>query len=226
MTLLTAALILTACNAGAAPSPTLDVNAINTAIVGTTIAQMSGQLTQTALAVPPTNTPAPTDTPIPLPTFELPTTVSGLPTFSLESPTAGSALPGFTQVAPGATAVLGDTCNNSSFEGDITIPDGTVLKPGTDFQKIWKVRNSGTCKWDEGYTLVYIGGSNPDLDPYNFEFKKSGDFVAGGASINLVINLTTPCTPGKYEGTWRMRSDSGYYFGTYLSVYVEVKDKC
>jgi len=231
ISLLTAAFVLTACNVGAAPSPTLDVNAINTAIVGTTIAQFSDQFTQTALAAPPTDIPAPTDTPMPLPTFELPTAdASALPTFSLQSPTPDGQS-GSTQLpptaAPAATSgALGDECNNNVFEGDITIPDGSVLDPGYDFQKIWKIRNTGNCLWDEGYSLVYIGGSNPDLDPYTFDFKKSSDFVSPGEAVNIGINLTTPCKPGKYEGHWRMRNDHGYYFGTILSVYVEVKEKC
>src|SRR5512134_1543712 len=120
--LLTAALILTACNVGAEPSPTLDVNAINTAIVGTTVAQFSAQFTQTALAVPPTNTPLPTETPQDLPTFALPTV-----SFNITPTVAGAVtpLPGFTQiaspVASGPTQALGDACNNSVFEGDITI---------------------------------------------------------------------------------------------------------
>lgn len=223
---------LTGCNVGAAPSPTLDINAINTAIVGTTVAQFSAQFTQTALAAP-TNTPPPTETAQSLPTFALPTSDSSnaIPTISFDATTAAGAtsIPGFTQLAspavPAATQPLGDACSNSVFEGDITIPDGTVLKGGEDFQKIWKIRNTGNCTWDDGYALVYIGGSNPDLDPYNFEFKKSSDFVAGGEAVNIAINLTAPCAPGKYEGTWRMRNDQGYYFGTYLSVYIEVKEK-
>ena len=237
LTLITAALILTACNVGAAPSPTLDVNAINTAIVGTTIAQFSSQFTQTALAQPQaTNTPQPTSTPQELPTFALPTTDNSgaLPTISFDvSPTAlslATPLPGFTQIAsspgaPAATQSLGDACNNSVFEGDVTIPDGTILKGGEDFQKIWKIRNTGTCKWDEGYALVYIGGSTPDLDPYTYKFTKSSDFVASGEAVNIGINLTTPCSKGKFEGTWRMQNDQGYYFGTNLSVYVEVQEK-
>lgn len=228
--LLTAALALTACNGVANSTPTVDINAMNTAIVGTTIAQISDQGTQTALAAP-TNTPIPTDTPIPLPTFDLPTADTGaLPTFSLESPTPGG-LPGFTQVAPtvvvsGATQPTGDACSNNVFEADITVPDGSVLAPGFDFQKIWKIRNTGTCLWDDGFRLVYIGGSSPDLDPPNYEFKKSGDFVSAGEAINIGIWLTTPCQPGQYEGHWKMQNDQGYYFGSILSVYVEVKDKC
>lgn len=233
LTFLAVTLLLTGCNVGASPAPTLDINAINTAVVGTTVAQLSSQFTQTALAAPPTSTPLPTNTPAPLPTFELPT-VDGttdanvLPTFSLDPTTP---LPGFTQIVASpagsvATAALGDECSNSAFEGDVTIPDGTVLDPGVNFQKVWKIRNTGSCLWDEGYTLVYIAGSEPDLDPYNFQFKKTSDFVSSGEAINIGINLTTPCKPGDYAGHWRMRNDKGYYFGTTLSVYVTVKDKC
>lgn len=239
MSVLTAALLISSCNVGAAPSPTLDVNALNTAIVGTTVAQLSVQFTQTALAAP-TKTTEPTATVTSLPAVNLPTLdpaattdVSALPTFSfVNTPVPGANTPatGFTQVSvlptSQATAALNDECNSLTFEGDASIPDGTVLKPGFDFKKEWSVRNSGNCTWDDGYALIYIGGSTPNLDPINFEFKKSGDFVSPGEGINLGINLTTPCTPGKYEGHWRMHSDSGYYFGTVLSVYVEVKEKC
>jgi hypothetical protein len=242
LVLLTAALFLTSCNLGATAEPTLDVNALNTAIVSTTVAQIAAQSSQTALAAPSNTSEATvTSASIDLPTLDTsgaasPTLdVASLPTFSFvgtavptiasgDTPTAGPTA----VVLPSAvaTSALGDACNNSVFEADITIPDGTVVKPGTDFQKIWAMRNTGSCTWDEGYTLVYIGGSTPDLDPYNFEFKKSSDFVLGGASVNIAINLTAPCKPGKYEGHWRMRNDQGYFFGTLLSVYIEVKESC
>jgi long-subunit fatty acid transport protein len=223
--ILTAVLLLTSCNVGAAPAPTIDVNALSTALVGTTVAQLSVQLTQTALAAP-TNTATPTATVTTLAT-------SPLPTFSfVNTPVPGANTPvtGLTPVVvlptPQATAALGDACNNNVFEGDVTIPDGTILKPGINFVKQWAIRNTGNCTWDDGYALIYIAGTTPDLDPRNFQFKKPEDFVSPGESINIGIPLTTPCKPGKYEGHWRMQSDSGYYFGTILSVYVEVKEKC
>lgn len=233
LTVLTAALFLASCTLGAAPAPTVDANAINTAAVATAMGQLAAQFTQTAAAAP-TNTPVPTNTAISLNTFPAPTTGSGvvattsaIATVSFNS-TATTPLAGFTALpTSGPTQSLGDSCNNSAFEGDITIPDGTVLEGGADFQKVWGLRNTGTCTWDEGYTLVYIAGSNPNLDPYNYQFGGGGDdddFVAGGESINMTLNLTAPCAIGKYEGHWRMRSDSGYYFGTVLSVYIEVKE--
>jgi len=238
--LLTAALFLTSCNIGATAAPTTDVNALSTAIVQTTVAQISAQFTQTAL-VAPTNTPEANT--LVLPTLDVsggaasPTIdVASLPTFSfsdtavptvavgVDTPTVGPTPVTLPSVAP--SNALGDACNNNVFISDVTIPDGSVLKPGFNFQKIWAVKNTGSCTWDEGYALVYIGGSKPDLDPYDFIITKKSDFVAGGAGVNLTINLTTPCKPGKYEGHWRMRNDQGYYFGWILSVYVEVKESC
>jgi hypothetical protein len=144
--------------------------------------------------------------------------------------TPGTPLPGFTAlptaVVTGPTASLGDACNNSEFISDVTIPDGSVLEPGQNFRKEWQVKNTGSCTWDEGYALVYIGGSSPNLDPYTYEFQQNSDFVTGGSTVNLGLNLTTPCTPGEYQGTWRMRNDQGAYFGTFLTVIVKVTDDC
>ena len=96
------------------------------------------------------------------------------------------------------------------------------MKPGEDFVKTWQIRNTGTCTWDEGYVLVFIGGDRA-IDPVDYEFKRASDFVAAGESVQLSVPLTAPLTPGKYQGTWRMQSDSGYYFGTPLTVIIEVR---
>jgi len=223
LTLLTAALTLTACNVGATPAPTIDVNAINTAAVGTAMAQVSAQLTQTALAAP-SATSLPTNTSVPLPTFALPTSSNpgALPTLSFNT----TPVPGLTQLAspapPAATSSLGDACDNNVFEADLTIPDGTILKPGEDFVKIWQVRNTGNCTWDDGYSLVFIGGDTA-IDPVNFNIKIEADFISPDESADFDIKLTAPLAEGKYQGTWRMKNDRGSFFGTLLSVYIEVK---
>ena len=226
--LLVSALVLVGCNVGAAPAPTIDVNAVNTSIVGTTVAQLSAQFTQTALAVP-SPTSAPTNTRVPLPTFALPTQGGASPTAGTP-PTVSfntTPLPGFTPLASaspaaGATAAAGTLCDSNVFEGDITVPDGTVFKPGVNFQKIWAIRNTGTCTWDDGYKLIFYAGDKA-IDPYDFIFKKSSDFVSPGEGINIAMNLTAPLAVGKYQGHWKMQNDQGQWFGTFLSVYIEVK---
>ncbi len=223
--LLAVSLVLAGCNFGATPAPTQDLNAINTSIVGTTVAQLSSQLTGTAQALP-SSTPEPTNTIASIATVAStadsaqPTT--GIPTISFNT----TALPGFTPLASptqaGPTASLGDECSNSVFEGDVTVPDGTIFKPGEDFTKVWAIRNTGLCAWDEGFALVFIGGDTA-IDPYNYEFKKTKDIVLSGEGLNIGIKLTAPLKEGDYQGHWRMRNDKGYYFGTILSVYFTVK---
>jgi hypothetical protein len=241
--LLTAALTLAACNVGATPAPTVDLNAINTAAVATAMGQISAQLTETALAAP-SSTPQATDTTIPLATFALPSAAagspvagSGLPTvsFNATSSTNTTPLAGFTpigsSVAPVATQSLGDACNNNVFVADVTIPDGTIFqdsnprggRPGSDFQKIWRVQNTGNCKWDEGYVLAFIGGDDA-LNPKSVQFNSADDFVDPGETADLGVNLTAPLFPGTYTATWKMQSDNGNFFGTPLTVVIEVKE--
>jgi hypothetical protein len=231
--LLTAALTLAACNVGASPAPTVDVDAINTAAVGTAMGQIAAQLTQTALAAP-SNTPPPTDTPLSLATFALSTPVAGasptgsvsgaIPTLSFNTTPNATPIAGFTPLASpaGPTASLGDACNNLVYIADSTYPDNSEIKPGTNFEKKWRVQNTGSCKWDEGYKLVFIGGDKA-LDPYTFEFKDSADFVDGGETVDLAIDLTAPLKEGSYTATWRMQNDKGVFFGDYLTVLIVVK---
>lgn len=219
------ALTLAGCNFGATPAPTQDLNALNTSVVGTTVAQLSGQITETALALP-SPTPLPTNTP--LPTFGLATaadtgpTLGALPTVSFNV----TALPGFTPLPSptkiGATAAPGTLCDSNVFEGDVTIPDGSILKPGQDFTKTWAIRNTGTCTWDEGYSIIFYAGDRA-IDPYDIFIKKAADFVSPGKGLVISVKLTAPLAEGKYQGHWKMQNDQGQWFGTFLSVYFEVK---
>jgi hypothetical protein len=228
--LLIATLTLAACNVGSTPAAEVDVNAINTAALATAMAQISSQQTQTALAAP-SATPQPTDTPLPVNTVVLSTSAAAsptggaLPTLSFNTTPNTTPLAGFTPIgspaAPVATTSLGDACNNLVYIADTTIPDGTVFDGGEDFEKIWRVQNTGSCKWDEGYKLVFIGG-NQELDPVSVELR-AGDFVDAGETADLGVDLTAPLAAGNYTASWRMQSDNGVFFGQTLTVVIEVK---
>jgi hypothetical protein len=101
------------------------------------------------------------------------------------------------------------------------VPDGSSVKGGETFTKLWAVKNTGTCTWDEGFTLVLIGG-DPAVGAASFQFKKTEDFVPGGTEKIIGASVTAPCAPGNYQAHWRMRNDAGYYFGTILSLYFTV----
>jgi hypothetical protein len=235
--LLTAALTLASCNVGSTPAPAVDLDAVSTAAFNTAMAQISGGQTQTALAAPsatvaPTNTTDPAT--VPGAGTVLPAGDAVLPTVSFNN-TPTTPLAGFTPIgspiAAAPTASLGDACHNSVFIADITIPDGTIFRdenakggrPGSEFQKVWRVQNTGTCKWDEGYSLVFVGG-NDEMDPHSVKFVNSSQFVGAGETADLGVWLVAPKEPGTYQGTWRMQNDSGSYFGTPLTVIIEVED--
>ena len=220
MTFLTA-LVLTACNIGATPAPTIDVNAVYTAAAGTAIANFSQQMTETAMAASPTPPPTNTAQPLPTPLPTFPAGVVGVVPTSL----AGTGTPAVfntpgTFTTPVGT-LAGSSCNNSAFIADVTVPDGTIMKPGQDFTKTWAIQNTGTCKWDDGYTLAFVQGDN--MDGYNITLKKTSDFVAPGSSVNFSIKMTAHLAPGKYTGCWKMQDDKGFFFGTLLCYSIEVQ---
>jgi hypothetical protein len=141
--------------------------------------------TETAAASTPTptDTPAPTDTPTPAPT---------------QPPTA--------TVDP-AVAALG--CTAGEFAGNITYFDGTRVGPGHPFQKSWLIRNTGTCTWTTGYTLIYVNGTRFGGDtavsmPSN---------IAPSQYVTVSANLIAPITAGTYTSYWMMKTDSGQFFG-------------
>jgi hypothetical protein len=222
------ALALTSCNIGATPQPTVDVGAIYTAAAQTAIADLSQQMTATALAASPT--PQPTATlPPPTATNTLAANTTPFATFPVGNFTpVGNITPGgiFTpiaSVAPPAATSTGPLCDNSAFVADITVPDGTVMQPGEDFEKIWRLKNTGTCTWDEGYQLAFAWGD--PLDGVPFTIKKKSDFVLPGATADFGINMTAHLAPGEYSGCWRMKNDRGTFFGAVVCVSIKVVKK-
>ncbi len=249
--LLLSGLLISSCNVGATPAPTQDVNAINTAIVGTTVAQLSQQLTQTA-AVAPTTTPAATEAVANLPTLAtLPTqdlsgapsptlNVAALPTFSFvntpvttgNTPIVGANTP-VVGLTPQATAVPNlnsggqpstkNGCNDSLYISD-TPPDGTVVSAGKEFKHAWQLQNTGTCPWDEGYVFAFLPDvSSPQIHGYDITIKAGDVFTKPGNSNSFVVKLIAPTTAGEYKGYWRMKDDQGNFFGSRVYLDIVVK---
>lgn len=190
---LTLALFLAACgNAAMEPTATpVDVAAIQTAVVQTVMAQA----TQTAQAQP-TATPEPTSTPTETPTP--PPTETPIPAPTL-TPTPA-------------------LCDDAIYVADVSVPDGTQMKPGQEFVKTWRVKNTGTCTWTRGYQIMWSYGDN----------RMSGQATAlprevqPGEEVDISLILKAPMQPGTYSGYWVLRNNNGYTFGQRLSVIITV----
>ena len=111
---------------------------------------------------------------------------------------------------PEATPVPTPSCTDrASFIKDVTIPDGTYLPPEEDFEKVWRLKNTGTCTWTSEYSLMFIsgysmGGSGSKILPGT---------VPPGSIVDLSVNLQVPKTQGLYKGYWMLRNPSGNLFG-------------
>lgn len=223
--LLTASLLLSACNIGKQPEPTPDVGLIFTEAAQTVSAQFAVQQTQTALAAPsPTQPPTSTGFPTiavngsPIAPLGTPLSPLGTPlsTFSPLGSPLGSQTPLGVLSTPS-----GPLCNDAAYVADITYPDGEVVKGSKAIEKIWRVQNTGTCTWDDGYELVHVLGDA--LSGKTWELERKSDFLAPGDTKDIGVVMITPSTSGTYSGCWRMRGDNGYYFGTLLCIEIVVE---
>ena len=221
--LLLIALILSACNVGQEPEPTPDVGAIFTAAAETVQAQFSLELTQTALAAPTATQPPLPPTATPFPTFAVdgspapaasPVATLGVGTQQVGVP----ALPTNTGLAVLATEA--EQCNNSAFIADVTYPDGTEVKANKRILKVWRIQNTGTCTWDDGYLLVQFSGPNMDASKWVIDTKK--EFVKPGEVVDISVELTVPSKAGEVGASWKMQGDDGYFFGTPMYIKINV----
>ena len=95
-------------------------------------------------------------------------------------------------------------CDNATFVSDVTIPDGTTMKPGEKFTKTWRMYNSGTCNWTTGYKWVFVSG-----DAMGGATTVLPAQVNSGSQTDISVALTAPTTNGTFKGYWRMQNATG-----------------
>ena len=103
-----------------------------------------------------------------------------------------------------------ETCLNSvQFVDDITIPDDTIIPPGDEFIKTWRLRNNGTCPWTEGYKIVAV-----DDEPLGGDTEMLIEApVAPGQTSEVSVTLIAPEEPDTYRSNWQMNDADGNLFG-------------
>ena len=190
------ALVLAACGGGGEePTPTLSVEQVQTQAVAT----FASDQTATAMAMP-TDTPTATETASPTVT---------------NTPAATNTL-----AATAAGVVPTSSCFGLRYVADVTIPDNTEMAPGESFTKTWRVRNSGSCAWEQGFRFRFVGGETMAGSAVTL-----GSAVQPGSETELSVDLTAPSEAGTYRGNWRMTNSTGAYFGDEVFVQIVVSDE-
>jgi hypothetical protein len=95
-----------------------------------------------------------------------------------------------------------------TFVDDVTIPDFSVISPGSTLDKQWLVQNSGTCNWDKRYLMRLISG-----DLLGAPAEQALYPARAGSQATLRILFTAPAEPGEYVSEWQAFGDNGIPFG-------------
>jgi hypothetical protein len=189
------AVLLTACggNANATPAePTVDIAAIRTSAASTVVSQF----TLTAALFTPVPPVSPTETVEPA-------------TSEPEGTATQTTLP-VAQVtnAQGTVVTLCDKYSWDPATVDVNVPDNTVMTPGQEFTKTWKIKNIGSCTWGAGYTMVYSYGD----DKMSGQPQPFGAAVAPGQEIDVSVQFKAPNLPGTYTSLWTLQNPKGIAF--------------
>ena len=118
---------------------------------------------------------------------------------------------------PGPTATPAGCYDGMAFVQDVQVPDGTEMRPGQEFDKVWRIRNTGTCAWNNNYQLVFVQG-----DRMSGSSTFVTDKVNPGNIYNMTVKLKAPNSPGKYTGIWQMVNSKGTPFGERIWVKITV----
>ena len=154
----------------------------------------SALLTEVAATIEALQTPTGPADGQPPPTLPPGTTATNTPTLSL----------------PGNTATpTTQPCDQAQFIADVTIPDGMQMLPGQAFTKTWRLRNLGSCTWDNRYALVFVSGEALGA-PAVINLTTT---VPSGATVDLSIDMVAPAAPGRYVSRWKLRNPAGEQFG-------------
>lgn len=118
-------------------------------------------------------------------------------------------LPTWTQqIGPGPTVTSTITrapCDQFEFVMDVTVPSGTAFNPGDRFDKIWRLRNTGSCQWSPDYALVFVEGdglSAPESIPLP-------GLVQPQQEVDIRVPMSAPADLGRYRGGWKLRNAGG-----------------
>ena len=82
------------------------------------------------------------------------------------------------------------------------------MVPGQTIDKRWQVRNSGSCNWDQRYSLRLISG-----DAMGADGSVPSVPCAGGHRGDTAGPIHRPAGAGTYECQWQAANPDGIPFG-------------
>ena len=196
--LLVCGLLFTACAPSTTPEPTPDVAAVRTSAAST----VEAKYTLTAAAFTPTPQPPATETSEPE-----------------ASATATEQSAAVITNEEGTPIELCDSLGYDLLTVDVNVPDNTIMSPGQDFIKTWRVKNTGACPWGAGYALVYAGYS----DNMSGQFIAMTEVIQPGQEVEVSVQFKAPDKAGEYLSAWTMQNPQGVSFPEIIFIKIIVQ---
>ena len=111
-------------------------------------------------------------------------------------------------IARGIVAYV-QSADDAIFVNDLTIPDGTPLRPGQSFTKTWLLRNVGKQTWSREYRLTYrSGGEWGTVSSVRLPHP-----VAAGHEVAVSVAMIAPKALATNRAAWQLQDPDGKWFG-------------
>jgi len=139
--------------------------------------------------------------------------VSAVFTLPIETAIPNTAVPANTVVPtefPSAVPTSASCIDSAMFVADLTIPDNSVVVSNTAFTKTWRLKNIGTCTWDNNYLVAYISGTTMSQQP-GYWIVQQGQTVAPGQTVDVSVGMTAPVHSGNYASFWGLKKVDGQF---------------
>ncbi len=108
--------------------------------------------------------------------------------------------------------------NDLLFLDDLTVPDGTLVLPETLMDKRWSVENTGSCNWDQHFSLKLVAGSEMGA-----RVKQALYPARSGTQATIRILFSAPPEPGTYRSAWQAFSPQDEAFGDPIFIEIVVE---
>jgi hypothetical protein len=100
-------------------------------------------------------------------------------------------------------------CDSAQFVRDVSVGDNSPFAPGATFVKTWRLKNIGSCIWNQNYDLVFVSGDAMGAKLV-IPLPKS---VEPGQTIDISATMKAPNKAGIYRSDWMLSNASGTRFG-------------
>ena len=140
-------------------------------------------------------------------------------------PPEGRAAPDVSSDAPpdvssDAPDAQDDCLLKAEFVGEGSRVKERTVEPDEPFFEIWRVRNSGTCVWDESYSVKEVSNNTFEL----LQQKKGLAPTAPGDEVEITLSLVAPIEIGSYLAAWQLQTPKEELFGPVLSMQLVVSE--